>query len=115
MKPNPAEIALAIDKCRETLKKKIVKFPREGYLECIRMMQDRLVNPVESEFVHDSEEHTELILDVYRKQMEPIKRLKTKKGRTLAILCNDWLNGQDDDKIFLSLFEEKLAQDEIIN
>lgn len=102
--PNPAEIALAIEKCEAILSdKKINKNKpfKEGYEECIYMLKDRLVNPENKFFLPDTEEELEPALEVYKEQMLPIRELKTEKGRTIAVLCNDWLNGQSSEQSFL--------------
>lgn len=102
--PNPAEIALAIEKVEAILADKKInknKPLKEGYQECLRMLKDRLVNPDNQFFVADEEEELELAGSIYREQMFPISKLKTEIGRTLAVMCNDYLNGQDERQSFL--------------
>ena len=104
--PNPAEIALAIEKVEAILADKKIntyknKPLKEGYTECLRMLRDRLINPDNQFFIADAEEELELAGNIYREQMLPIRNLKTEIGRTLAVMCNDYLNGQDERQSFL--------------
>ena len=117
--PNPAEIALAIEKVEAILADKKIntyknKPLKEGYNECLRMLKERLINPDNQFFVADQEDELEAAGNIYREQMLPIKELKTEIGRTIAVLCNDFLNGQSDEQTFLdeSFFKnsEKAAQ-----
>ena len=103
--PNPAEIALAIEKCEAILAKKELNqrknfHLKEGYSECLRTLKDRLINPENPFFVAETEEELESAGTTYAKQMLPIRKLKTEKGRAIAILCVDWLNGQDEKQRF---------------
>ena len=118
--PNPAEIALAIERCEAILADKKLNQRKnfalkEGYTECVRMMKERLVNPNNQFFVADQEDELEEAVDIYREQMLPIRKLTTKTGRTHAILCNDWLNGQDDEQSFLPDERWKTAEQLIDN
>lgn len=125
--PNPAEIALAIEKVEAILADKKIntyknKPLKEGYNECLRMLKERLINPDNQFFVADQEDELEAAGNIYREQMLPIKELKTEIGRTIAVLCNDFLNGQSDEQTFLdeSFFKnsEKAAQkimDKLLN
>ena len=104
--PNPAEIALAIEKVEALLADKKIntyknKPLKEGYTECLRMLRDRLINPDNPFFVADEEQELELAGNIYREQMFPISKLKTEIGRTIAVMCNDWLNGQEERQTFL--------------
>ena len=108
--PTKDEITIAIGQCeKKLLNKKLNQFKymplKEGYIECIRMMKDRILNydnPEKQFFIADEELELDDMNRIYTEQMLPIKKLKTEIGRTIAVLCNDFLNGQDDDKIFLS-------------
>ena len=104
--PNPAEIALAIEKTEAKLADKKIntyknKPLKEGYTYCVQLMKDRLVNPDNQFFVADDENELEEAGRIYMEQMLPIRKLKTEIGRTLAVMCNDFLNGQDDRQSFL--------------
>ena len=102
--PNPAEIALAIEKVEAILADKKInknKPLKEGYQECLRMLKERLINPDNQFFIADQEEELDAAGNIYREQMLPIRNLKTEIGRTLAVMCNDFLNGQDDRQSFL--------------
>ncbi|MEN6566772.1 MAG: hypothetical protein ABFC57_10765 [Veillonellales bacterium] len=117
--PNPAEIALAIEKTEAILADKKLNQRKnfalkEGYTECVRMMKDRLLNPENPFFVADAEEELETAGNVYREQMLPIKKLKTEIGRTIAVLCNDFLNGQDYEQMFLDEAFMKGNKDKIL-
>ena len=125
--PNPAEIALATEKVEAILADKKIntyknKPLKEGYQECLRMLKERLINPDNQFFIADQEQELEEAGQIYRTQMLPIKELKTEIGRTIAVLCNDFLNGQSDEQTFLdeSFFKnsEKAAQkimDKLLN
>ena len=65
------------------------------------MLRDRLINPDNPFFVADEEQELELAGNIYREQMLPISKLKTEIGRTIAVMCNDWLNGQEERQTFL--------------
>ena len=104
--PNPAEISLAIEKCEAILSDKKLNQRKnfalkEGYTYCVELMRQRLINPNNPFFEPDQEEEIDVMLDIYREQMIPIRKLTTETGRTLAILCNDWLNGQQEKQSFL--------------
>ena len=102
--PNPAEIALAIEKVEAILADKKInknKPLKEGYNECLRMLKERLINPDNQFFIADQEQELEEAGQIYRTQMLPIKELKTEIGRTLAVMCNDFLNGQSEEQSFL--------------
>ena len=104
--PNPAEIALAIEKVEAILADKKIntyknKPLKEGYQECLRMLKERLINPDNQFFIADQEQELEEAGQIYRTQMSPIRTLKTQIGRTLAVMCNDYLNGQDERQSFL--------------
>ncbi len=93
--PNPAEIALAIEKVEAILADKKIntyknKPLKEGYQECLRMLKDRLVNPDNQFFVADKEEELELAGSIYREQMLPIKELKTEKHTVTANSANEY-------------------------
>ena len=115
--PNPAEIALSIERCETILADKSINQRKnfqlkEGYIECVRMLKERLVNPENPFFVADKEEELDLIRDIYTAQMIPIAKLRTQIGKTIAVLCNDWLNGQDQRQTFLL---DRVAENEGIN
>lgn len=117
--PNPAEIALAIERTEAILADKKLNQRKnfalkEGYTECLRMMKDRLINPENPFFVADQEEELEEAGEVYRTQMAPISELKTEIGRTIAVLCNDFLNGQDYQQMFLDEAFMKGNKDKVL-
>ena len=104
--PNPAEIALAIEKVEAILADKKIniyknKPLKEGYNECLRMLKERLINPDNQFFIADAEEELDAAGNIFQEQMLPIRNLKTEIGRTLAVMCNDYLNGQDEMQSFL--------------
>jgi hypothetical protein len=117
--PNPAEIALAIERTEAILANKKIntyknKPLKEGYTYCIQLLRNRLINPENPFFVADKEEELETAENVYREQMLPIKKLKTEIGRTIAVLCNDFLNGQDYEQMFLDEAFMKGNKDKVL-
>ncbi len=104
--PNPAEIALAIEKTEAILADKKLNQRKnfalkEGYTECVRMMKNRLISPDNPFFVAEHENELDATEIIFLKQMKPITKLTTQRGRAIAILCNDFLNGQDESQTFL--------------
>ena len=69
---------------------------KEGYQESIRILTSHLQIPindgVQSKHIRDWSKFNA----IYRKQLEPIKMLKTIQGRSIAIISIDWLNGDTD-------------------
>jgi len=117
--PNPAEIALAIERTEAILANKKIntyknKPLKEGYTYCIQLLRNRLINPENPFFVADKEEELETAENVYREQMLPIKKITTEIGRTIAVLCNDFLNGQDYEQMFLDEAFMKGSKDAVM-
>ena len=80
--PNPAEIALAIEKVEAILANKKIntyknKPLKEGYQECLRMLKERLINPDNQFFIADQEEELDAAGNIYMEQMLPLRNLKT--------------------------------------
>ena len=113
--PTPTEIAIAIERCEAILADKKINqrknYPlKEGYTECVRMLKDRLINPYNPFFVAETEDELKESETVYREQMMPITKLRTEIGRTIAVMCNDYLNGQDNEARFLEIKDTKLTK-----
>jgi hypothetical protein len=109
--PTPEQIKKVLGGIEKILSKKALKrreyfFAKEGYQECLRMLDERLRNPKNDYFKPDTEEEIGLMSEVYRKQVEPIRKLKTEKGRGIALLCNDFLNGEEER--FLNILPENI-------
>lgn len=79
------------------------QFAKEGYKECLRLLNDRLKNPENPYFLPDTEEEVEKMCDVYTEQLKTVRKLKTVRGRGIAILCVDWLNGVNVDFLNIKL------------
>jgi hypothetical protein len=78
---------------------------KEGYILSIEILKDRLKNPGNSFFIPTEEGEIPMAVKIYEDQLKPVNNLKTLKGRAVAILCIDWLNG--DEKSLAALKENQ--------
>jgi hypothetical protein len=76
-------------------------FPiKEGFLLCVELLNEYLEKE-NSYFRANQPEELEVIATIYKAQLEPVKQLKTVVGRTIAVMCIDWLNGVKDSEKFV--------------
>ena len=106
--PLPEQIQEVVKKIEERLSIKQINSNRnfevkEGLKDCLRILNDRLQNPENPYFWGETEEENELSNEVYRKQLKDIGKLKTIRGRAIAIMCTDWLNGNEQAISFLDV------------
>ncbi len=97
--PSPEEIKVVIDKIETRLQEKPINMHKnfhvkEGFTDCIRILNNRLENPNNPYFMAEKDSEIELSTQIYRDQMKGIDKLKTQEGRAIAILCVDYLNGR---------------------
>ena len=106
--PLPEQIQEVVKKIEERLSIKQINSNRnfevkEGLKDCLRILNGRLQNPENPYFWGETEEENELSNEIYRKQLKDISKLKTIRGRAIAIMCVDWLNGKEQAIEFLSI------------
>ena len=89
------------------LRRKSYFYAKEGYKFCLQLVQGRIKDPTNPFYLPDTEQELSDREKIIRDQMEPIKALKTVKGRTIAVLCIDYLNGQSNPELFLDVLNIK--------
>ena len=77
---------------------KLKKDKPEGYLFSVKLLSKGANTEY---FLAENEEEFALIADLYKRQMEVIKTLKSVQGRALAIMVTDFLNGDLEAKKYL--------------
>ncbi len=75
---------------------------KEGLEYCLKLLNDRLENPENPYFIAESEEQWNEVNEIFRSQIKGIEKLKHQKSRAMAILCVDWLNGNEKAINFLN-------------
>ncbi|MEL7586646.1 MAG: hypothetical protein AAGU19_08015 [Prolixibacteraceae bacterium] len=73
---------------------------KEGLTDCVRILKSRIKKPKNNWFKATKEEDLERANDIYRQQLAGISDLKTETGRTIAVICVDYLNGQVGPECF---------------
>jgi tRNA uridine 5-carbamoylmethylation protein Kti12 len=106
--PTPEQIQDAIKKVEDLLLiKKINRNDnfeiKEGFTDCLRILNERLINPENPFFIFETDEEIATLNKIYKAQLKDISKLKTIKGRAIAIMCVDWLNGNNKAIEFLSV------------
>jgi len=81
---------------------------KEGLTDCKRILLDRLQNPENKWFKPEKQEDIQRSTDIYKEQIKGIEKLKTTEGRSLAVMCVDYLNGQIEKQVILDF--EKLIK-----
>lgn len=107
-KPTPEQIKEFITKLEEKLlikaiNKRVNFAIKEGYTDCLRILNDRLENPTNDYNTFETEEEIKVITEIYRNQIKGIEKLKTIQGRCISLLCIDYLNGEGQSDTILSL------------
>ena len=106
--PTPDQIQDTINKVNERLAVKAINMRKnghvkEGFTDCLRILNDRLANPENPYFKGENDEEWHESDVIYRNQLSEVKKLKTVEGRSIAILCVDWLNGNEHAIKFLDV------------
>lgn len=106
--PTPDQIQDTIIKVNERLLVKAINMRKnahvkEGLTDCLRILNDRLANPENPYFKGETAEEWEASNVIYRNQLSEINKLKTVEGRSIAVLCVDWLNGNKEAIKFLEV------------
>ena len=60
------------------------------------LINGRIINPENPFRLPETEEELPIVGEIYREQLRDVKLLESEQARALAILCVDWLNGQND-------------------
>lgn len=105
--PTPEQIKEVIKKIEgknylSKIKMKQNEPVKEGLKDCLRILNDRLKNPDNPYFIADSEEEWNEVNEIFMNQLKGIEKLQHKKSRAMAILCVDWLNGNEKAINFLN-------------
>lgn len=74
----------------------------EGFNKCLDILNDRLKNPENPYFIAESEEEWDQVNEIFKSQLKGIENLKEISNRSMAILCVDWLNGNEKAINFLN-------------
>ena len=82
----------------DKLSAKLKKDKPEGYLFSIKLLSKGANTEY---FLAEDEFEFAMIADIYSRQMEAIKSLKSVKARALAIMVTDFLNGDLEAKKYL--------------
>lgn len=90
---------------RERLKEDLEKDIRKAYEICITLLDSNEENKY---FIAEKEGEIEEANDIYREQLLPLKVLPSVRSRVLAIMCVDYLNGNEDSKVFTQIDEKSL-------
>lgn len=69
---------------------------KSGLTFAFILIKDRIETPVNPYRIPETEEEIEIVNDIYIEQLKDIKSLKSVEARTIAVLCVDWLNGQNN-------------------
>ena len=85
---------------RERLKEDLEKDIRQAYEICITLLESNEENKY---FIAEEEGEIEEANDIYREQLLPLKVLPSVRSRVLAIMCVDYLNGNEDSKVFTQI------------
>lgn len=106
--PTPEQIQEVIEKVNVQLSVKAINRSKnlcykEGFTQCKELLSERIINPDNPYFEADTEEEWDRVNAIYKEQLKPIKKLKTQIGRTLAVICVDWLNGKIKQPTFLDI------------
>lgn len=106
--PSPEQIQDTINKVSEKLSVRALNMNKnfhikEGFTDCLRILNDRLENPENTYFKGETPAEWEASNLIYRKQLLGIDKLKTVEGRSIAVLCVDWLNGNEKAISFLDV------------
>jgi hypothetical protein len=106
--PSKEEIAEVIKKTEAILaQKKISKrknlFYKESLEFCLKLLNERYLNPENPYFIPDKEEELVMAGIIYKNQLKYFDLINTSRGRAVAILCVDWLNGDKDAISFLNV------------
>jgi len=67
---------------------------KEGLTDCLRILNERIKNPENEFFQATIEEEYKKANEIYARQLSGISKLKTTRGRTISVLCVDYLNGK---------------------
>ena len=100
--PDQREIDAMIKNIERISLLKAVKKPENEAIKeavdwiIIKMFDYYLINEPNPYFIPETEEELAKINNIYIEQLKPVDKLKSKQARSLAILCIDWLNGQND-------------------
>lgn len=70
----------------------------EGYAVALKMLAKGANTYM---FLAEDEYEWELVLEMHRKQMDDIEKIKDWRARALAILITDFLNGHEEPKKYL--------------
>lgn len=106
--PSPEQIQDTINKVNERLSVKAMNMNKnyhvkEGFTDAVRILENRLKNPENPYFKGENDKEWEVSNSIYREQIKGIDKLKTVEGRAIAILCVDWLNGNEKSISFLDV------------
>lgn len=106
--PTPDQIQDTINKVNKRLSVKAINMRKnahvkEGFTDCLRILNDRISNPENPYFKGETEEEWEASSVIYRNQLAGIDGLKTVEGRSISVLCIDWLNGNNEAIKFLDV------------
>lgn len=106
--PTPDQIQDTINKVNDRLSVKAINMRKnahikEGLTDCLRILNDRLDNPENPYFKGETPEEWDDSDVIYRNQLSEINKLKTVAGRSIAVLCVDWLNGNEQAIKFLEV------------
>lgn len=106
--PTPDQIQDTINKVNGRLAVKAINMRKnahvkEGFTDCLRILNDRIANPENPYFKGETDEEWHESDVIYRHQLAEVKKLKTVEGRSIAVLCVDWLNGNEQAIKFLEV------------
>ena len=80
----------------KAISKTVNQSKKVGLNFALSLVNCQIINPKNPFRIAETEEELLIVGDIYRKQLKDVKLLKSEQARALAILCVDWLNGQND-------------------
>lgn len=99
--PNQRKIVAMIKKVEAICNLKSINSPensqiKEGLKFCWYLLRERIDYPENDFRIPETEAEISEVDKIYKSQLQWINTLHSIEARALAILCVDWLNGQND-------------------
>ena len=101
--PSKEDVQSVIESVETRLKADLDADVRQAFEICLELLKLDKKNDF---YIATEESELEDANEIYRNQILPFKVLKTVRSRTMCVMCQDYLNGNDDAKIFTQIGEK---------
>ena len=90
---------------RQRLSEQLDSDIRQAFEACVVLLESNEENRY---FIADDESEVEESNEIYRQQLLPLRSLPSIRSRVTAIMCVDYLNGNEESKLFTKIDEKSL-------